>query len=281
MDLPPRLAPVDAGIVAAAAALIGREAVVLFDARRLASLHEVDGLEHRIDAHRKQPVEIHRAERIVGADRRLLLQQHRTGIEAIVGPEDRQSGLGFALDDRPVDRARSAEFRQQGGMVLNRAVGRNVEKLFRHEQGDERHHLQVGLERAEFLPHLGLAIRGGLIDRKLGGERRLLERVGLLAWFLGRAIDRDHVLAALDERFEHGLAERLLAMNDDPHGYSLRSFLASPCFAGRGSHLLSLRRDARLLRRGDRARCLDVLEFLARITEHFAEDFVGVLAEQR
>ena len=33
-------------------------------------------------------------------------------------------------------------------VILDRAVGRDVEELLRHEQRDERHHLQVGLERA-------------------------------------------------------------------------------------------------------------------------------------
>ena len=40
---------------------------VLLDARGLAGLHQIDGLHHRLDAHREQPVEIDRAER-VGAD---------------------------------------------------------------------------------------------------------------------------------------------------------------------------------------------------------------------
>ena len=198
IDLPPRLAPVDAGVVGAAAALVGRLRLVLLDARRLAGLHEVDRLQHRFDAHRKQAVEIHRAERVGRADRRLLLQQHVAGIEAVVGPEDRQAGLGLAFDDRPVDRARAAIGRQQRRVVLDRAVGRDVEEILRHEQRDERHHLQVGLERAEFLPHLRLAVGGRLIDREIGRERRFLQRIGLRAFFLRRDIDGDDVLAALE-----------------------------------------------------------------------------------
>ena len=66
VDLPPGLAPVDAGVVRAAAALIGGLPVILLDARRLAGLDQVDRLQHRLDAHRKQPVEIDRAERVVG-----------------------------------------------------------------------------------------------------------------------------------------------------------------------------------------------------------------------
>ncbi len=171
---------------------------VLLDARRLAGLHQIDGFEHRLDAHRKQPVEVDGAERVGRADRRLLLDQHVAGIEAVVRPEDRQAGFLFAEDDRPVDRRGAAIGRQQRGVILDRAVGRDVEEVLRHEQRDERHHLQVGLQRLELLPHFGLAVRRRLKHRQLGGERRLLERIGLGALFLGRDVDADDVLAALD-----------------------------------------------------------------------------------
>jgi hypothetical protein len=38
-----------------------------------------------------------------------------------------------------------------------------------------------------------------------------------LAGLLGRHIGGDHVLAALEESLQHGLAERLLAVNHDAH----------------------------------------------------------------
>ena len=86
-----------------------------------------------------------------------------------------------------------------------------------HEQGHEGHHLQVRLEGAELLPHLRLAVGGRLIDRQLRGERRFLERIGLRAFLLRRHIDGDDVIAALEQRFEHRLAEGLLAVNHDTH----------------------------------------------------------------
>src|SRR5262249_39570348 len=101
------------------------------------------------------------------------------------------------------------------------AVGRDVEEVLRHEQRDEGHHLQVGLERAELVPHFGLAVGGGLIDRQLGRERRLLERIRFLARLLRRHIGGDHILTALDERLQHGLAERLLAVDHDTHEQNL------------------------------------------------------------
>ena len=49
------------------------------------------------------------------------------------------------------------------------------------------------------------------------GERGFLQRIGLGARLFRRDIDRDHVVAALEQCFEHGFAEGLLAVNDDTH----------------------------------------------------------------
>ena len=106
VDLLPRLAPIDLGVVGAAEAFVGRLGFVLLDARRLAGFHEIDAFQHRLDAHREQAVEIDGAERVGVGDRRFLLDQDVAGIEAVVRPEDRQAGFLLALDDRPVDRAR-------------------------------------------------------------------------------------------------------------------------------------------------------------------------------
>ena len=102
-------------------------------------------------------------------------------------------------------------------MVLDRSLGRDREELFRHEQRDESHHLQIRLERLELLPHLGLAVGGRLIDRKLRRECGLLERIGLCALLLRRGIDGDDVLAALAQRFQNRLTEGLLAVHHDTH----------------------------------------------------------------
>ena len=94
---------------------------------------------------------------------------------------------------------------------------RDVEEVLRHEQRDERHDLQVGPERAEFLPHLGLLVAIRLIDRQAGRERRFHQGVRLLPRLLRRHIDGDDVLAALQELLEHRLAEGLLAVDHDTH----------------------------------------------------------------
>src|SRR5688500_13904552 len=102
-------------------------------------------------------------------------------------------------------------------MILDRAVRRDIEEVLRHEQRDERHHLQVGLERAELLPHLGLLVGLGLIDRQVRRHRGFEQRIRLRAGFGRRDVHRDDILAALQQRFEHRFAERLLAVDHDTH----------------------------------------------------------------
>src|SRR4051812_30413033 len=91
IDLLPGLAPVDLGVVRAAAALVGRLRLVLLDARRLAGFDEIDRLHHGIDPEREQAVEVDGAECVGAADGRLLLQKHVAGVETVVGPEDRKT----------------------------------------------------------------------------------------------------------------------------------------------------------------------------------------------
>jgi hypothetical protein len=102
-------------------------------------------------------------------------------------------------------------------VILDRALGRDGEEVLGHEQRHERHHAEVGLQVGERPPHLGILERGGLQQRQLVLERRLLERVGSRALLVGCAIDRDHLFAALEQRFQHRLAERLLPDQRDPH----------------------------------------------------------------
>ena len=55
------------------------------------------------------------------------------------------------------------------------------------------------------------------MDGQVGGERRFLQRIGLGARLLRRDIDRDHFSPRLMQRFQDGLAERLLAVDYDTH----------------------------------------------------------------
>src|SRR5689334_15398479 len=83
VDLLPRLAPVDFGVAGAASAFIGGLRIVLFDAWRLAGFHEIHAFQHRLDAHRKQAIEIDRAERVSRTDRGLFLDKYVAGIEPV------------------------------------------------------------------------------------------------------------------------------------------------------------------------------------------------------
>ena len=120
-----------------------------------------------------------------------------------------------------------------------------------------------GFSALELLPHLRLAVGRGLVDRQPGGERGLLQRIGLLARLLRRHIDADDVLAALEQRLEHRLAEGLLAVNDDAH--VPRSHQPPPPFSG-----AVIAPDA--LISGD---------FLVGVAEHLGQHLLVVLAEQR
>ena len=99
-------------------------------------------------------------------------------------------------------------------------MGRDVEEFLGHEQRDEGHDLEVGLERLELVPDLRVLVGRRLIDRQLRRDRGFLQRVGLGALFFRRDIDADDILAALDQRLQHGLAEGLLAVNHDTHTIS-------------------------------------------------------------
>jgi hypothetical protein len=115
-------------------------------------------------------------------------------------------------------------------------VCRDVEKILGHEQRDEGHHLQIRLQGAELLPHLGLAIRRGLKERQPRGLCGFLQRIRLLARLLGRDVHTDDVLAALEQRIQHRFAKRLLAVDDDAHHFSdadmaPEALISATCFA--------------------------------------------------
>src|SRR5262249_40727474 len=113
-----RLRPLDLGNILLEPALIGLLCVILRQARGLAGAHQVDAFHDGIDAEREQLLEINIAQRLVGADLDLLLQQDRAFIQALVGPEDRQTGLGATHRNGPVDRGGAAVQRRKGGVIL-------------------------------------------------------------------------------------------------------------------------------------------------------------------
>ena len=98
---------------------------------------------------------------------------------------------------------------------------RRVEEFFRHEQRDERHDLEVGLERLELGQHFRRFVRGRLHHFQTGSERGFLQRIDLGAFFFWRNINGDDFFVAFEQRFQHRLAEGLLAVDHDTHIRSL------------------------------------------------------------
>src|SRR5262245_18765760 len=288
VDLLPRFAPVDLRFFRRAASFVGGFRFILLDVGRLAGLHQVDAFEHGLDAHRKETVEINGATGVGTGNRRLLLHENVAGIEAVVGPENRKPGLFLSLDDRPVDGTGAAVCRQQRGVILDRSVRRDIEKIFRYKQRDEGHDLQVGLEGLELFPDFWVLVGGRLIDRELGSNCGFLEWIGFGAFFFRRHVDRDDVIPALEQRFQHSLAEGLLAVNDDTHF----TLLFRSCPRKRASSVFDvwvpavaetngLRCLFFLLRRAESAGVLDLRNVFCRELEHVLQDLVGVLAKQR
>ena len=223
MDLLRRSGPVDLDIRLAAPALIGRLAVVLDDLRRVAGAHQIDALDHRLDAEREQLVEIDRPEGVVLQYVDFLLHQDGAGIETVIGPEDRQPGPRRALDDRPVDGARPAMPGEQRRVVLDRPPGRDGEKILGHEQDDERHHPEIGLHCPVCLPHRRLLVGRRLQQLDAPLQRGFLEGVYAAALAVGRAVDRDHLIAAFEQRLEDRFPECLLS----DQGYAHRGHPSS------------------------------------------------------
>src|SRR5262249_4631128 len=71
----------------------------------------------------------------------------------------------------------------------------------------------------ELLRDLRVLVGFRLEHRKVRGECRFLQRIGLRARLFGGDIDADDIVSALQQRFENGLAEGLLAVNDDTHAF--------------------------------------------------------------
>ena len=59
---------------------------------------------------------------------------------------DGHAGDLFAVENRPVDRGRAAVFGQDGGMHIDRAVGRRVQNILRQNAAIGSHHDQLRVQ---------------------------------------------------------------------------------------------------------------------------------------
>src|SRR3990170_2899556 len=220
--------PVELRLGLAAPALVSGLRLVLHDLMMLISEDQIGRFEHRLHPHREQAVEVHRAERVVGADRGLLLQHHRAFVEAVGWAEDGEAGLALAADDRPVDRRGPAVLRQQRGVVLDGAALRDVDEILRRELQHERHDAEVDVELFQGLLCL-IALQGGELEQRHALLlRRHLERIGARAGLLRRAEHARHLVLAREERLEHRPAEILLSDDRDFHAAFLGGMDSAP-----------------------------------------------------
>ncbi len=102
-------------------------------------------------------------------------------------------------------------------MKLDGAVFRNADEILRRELQHESHDADLDLQ----LQHCFSCLRGfkALKLKNLNPLflRRDFQRIGPGAWLLGRAEHAGDMVAAREQRLEHGLAEILLADDGDFH----------------------------------------------------------------
>ena len=88
VDVVDVIVPVDPGLGIAAPALVARLRFVLDASLALPLITRSAASVMACHSHGEQPVEINAPQRIVGTDRRLLLQNHRTLVQAVARTED-------------------------------------------------------------------------------------------------------------------------------------------------------------------------------------------------
>ena len=138
--------PVDLGFGGLKPALVSGLRLVLLCGRVAAGHHRICCFQKRGHAHGKQLVEIQLAQGLVRPDVAGFLQNHQTLVQAVAGAEDGQAGLLFTARHRPVDRRGSAVFGQQGRVVLDGAVLRNIEQRLRRKLHHVGHDADVRLQ---------------------------------------------------------------------------------------------------------------------------------------
>ena len=106
-----------------------------------------DCLRRGVHPHRKEPLEIERANCVVRVNGGALLKKNGACIDPLVRPENGNPGLAFAIDDRPVDRRRTAMQWQQARVELDAPVRWCGQRFVRDDLRHEGHHAEVGPQR--------------------------------------------------------------------------------------------------------------------------------------
>ena len=171
----------------------------------------------RFDAEGKNLVEIKRSGRVVGIDLHFLLQQNGARVDALVHPEQRETGDRFAFDQRPVDRAGATVPRQKRGMETDGTETRNAEHPGRHDLRDESEDRQIGVQRSKFFVDFGPLERLILAHGNIQLKGPLFQRVEFAAGVVGRAVDSSDIVTEGNELVEGALRKGRLADQDDSH----------------------------------------------------------------
>ncbi|MCW0417171.1 hypothetical protein NB689_002925 [Xanthomonas sacchari] len=159
---------------------------------------------------------------LVGTDRGPLRQQHRAGIQARFHLHQAHPGLAVAGLDRALDRRGAAPTRQQRGMHVPAAMGRDRQHRLGQDQPVGHHHDQVRLQRAQRLQGFRRAQRLRLQHRDAARHRFQLDRRrGQPAAAPGGpvrlGVDRDHFMA-LRSRAQRRHGEVRRTGEDEFHG---------------------------------------------------------------
>src|SRR6185295_5750400 len=117
-------------------------------------------------------------------------------------------------------------------MILDGAELGSIEHRLGYEQRHVGHHAQVGVGRLHELESLRRFPALGLVHGQALLLGKHLERILGTTRLVGRAEHRHHILLALEQLLEHGLAEGFLPMHYDPHHHASARF-TSPAVAAR------------------------------------------------
>src|SRR5690606_14029711 len=213
--------PVDPRVLPRQPRHVRRLRLVLLDLLDLADLEERERLDQRGRADLAQPgPEVARA--FVLRDRDPDLVDDRAGVHPLDHPHDRHASLTVAADDRPVDRRRAPQLRQERGVHVDRAERRQLEHLppedlaVRDDDRDVRlERAELGQERVASRP-LGLEDRDPLLERDTL-DRRGLHRPPAARRAVGLRDDADHIVPLAEQRPERRDREVRRAPEEDPH----------------------------------------------------------------
>ena len=141
-----------------------------------ASLQSAQGLDDQIRTYRGKAGS-QSLGGIVGLDREFFLEQDVAGIEPGVDAHCGDAGDGLAVCDGPLDRSRTAIFRQQRGVEVDVAESREIEHPLRNDAAVADDDDSVGLESRELSAEFFVGLDAvGLDDGKIQLQCRLFDR---------------------------------------------------------------------------------------------------------